>query len=131
MSGFAKWREIAAERDPGLVRGDLLRVDWAGFGMMVVKRGVFEAIGYPWFHFMIKDEPYQMEYSEDAGWCKRVGDAGFDIHIDPSVIIGHQKMLTLDEQHVRVACWMKWKAGVRVVPRSGAGASIELEGVKA
>lgn len=132
MSGFQGWRELALAKDPSLVNGDLLRVDWVGFGFLAVRYGVFEALAYPWFrHTTIVTDRYQIECSEDTGWCRRALDAGFKLYIDPSIIVGHQKTVVMDERSVKQAIFMKWKAGVRVVPKKGLGAATELEEVKA
>jgi hypothetical protein len=72
---------------------DLMEVEYSGMGFMLVKKGVFETINYPWF------EPIFYEFgseirdfcSEDVGFCKKSLKAGYKIHIDPTVIVGHEK----------------------------------------
>jgi hypothetical protein len=87
---------------PNLERNEkgLVEVDYAGLGCMVVKRGVFEALTYPWF------TAWTMEWEEngiqmadietdDAGFCHRAKQAGFKIWIDPELQILHQKLVDL------------------------------------
>jgi hypothetical protein len=75
-------------------------VDYTGFGWILMKYGVFESLEYPWFR------PYWSEYEignrvisdfsmEDVAFCKDIRTNGFDIWIDPMVIVGHEKMIIL------------------------------------
>ncbi len=91
------------EEMPHLTRDEkgLVEVDFAGFGLMVVKQGVFEALEYPWF------KSWDLEWidengneccdvmSEDGGFCLRVKEAGFKIFVDPDLQILHQKLVDL------------------------------------
>ena len=81
-------------------KGKLFKVDYTGFGWMLIKKGVFESMEYPWF------EPYWSEFktnktlvkeftSEDVSFCKRAQKNGYDIWIDPTVIVGHEKNMIL------------------------------------
>lgn len=78
----------------------LFKVDYTGFGWMLIKKGVFESMEYPWF------DPHWTELnnngtlirdfaSEDVSFCKRAQRNGYDIWIDPSVIVGHEKNMIL------------------------------------
>jgi hypothetical protein len=63
---------------------------------MCVKKGVFEALGYPWFQTVIHNHQGQdVVTSEDIGWCSRVKALGYDIYADPEVRIGHRKEILL------------------------------------
>lgn len=72
---------------------DLIEVSYNGFGFMLIKKGVFEAIGYPWFR-----PEYQLIgglrdfASEDVSFCKIAQEKGFKVHVDPTVIVGHEKV---------------------------------------
>lgn len=77
------------------------KVDYNGFGFVLIKKGVFEKMGFPWF------VPRQIEFegiegvpivhaSEDVAWCMEARDKGFDIWIDPSIKLRHQKRVTMD-----------------------------------
>jgi hypothetical protein len=70
--------------------------DWCGFAFLLVKRGVFEALEYPWF----QEVPYEVEDrvilpGEDIDWCRRVRTRGFQIWAHPAVRIGHDKRVVL------------------------------------
>lgn len=85
---------------------DLMEVSYTGFGFLLIKYGVFENITYPWF------EPQIINFnndvtdfaSEDVSFCLKAKKAGFKIHIDPTVIVGHEKtqVLELDPNVYRV-----------------------------
>lgn len=72
-------------------------VDFCGFAFLLVKRGVFEAIGYPWFdlgYFTIDD--HVILPGEDFRWCMNVKEKGFEILAHPGVRIGHDKRMILE-----------------------------------
>ena len=70
----------------------LLEVDYAGFGLILIKKGVYEKLEYPWHRpewFKINDcKDFSME---DVGFCINAKKADFRIYVDPSVRIGHEK----------------------------------------
>lgn len=69
---------------------ELIEVDFAGFGFVMIKRGVFEAVGYPWFREVVRQEGYtKLRTSEDIGLCTRARMAGYKVWVDPLVRIGH------------------------------------------
>lgn len=67
-----------------------IMVDFTGFGFLLVRKGVFESIGYPWFRSDWQDE---IEF-DDVNWCKRVREKGFDVWLCPKVKVGHEKIHT-------------------------------------
>jgi hypothetical protein len=75
----------------------LLEVDYCGMSLMVVKYGVFETLEYPWFtswQYEWEDERGNVcadMMMEDTGFCLRVREKGFKLHIDPAVKVGHEK----------------------------------------
>jgi len=78
----------------------LRKVDYCGMGCIVFNKGVFEKLSYPWFSAVVtnieKDDLKISDFSsEDAGLCKKLNDAGVEIFVDPAVVAGHQKMLTI------------------------------------
>ena len=80
-----------------LEREQIFKVDYTGFGWILIKQGVFESIEYPWFApkiINIGDE-LQDVCSEDVSFCKDVKDAGFDIWLDPTCRVGHEKTLVI------------------------------------
>lgn len=74
-----------------------MEVEWAGFAFLLVKRGVFEALSYPWFDSQYFEVGEQIvDPGEDIRWCLRVREKGFKILLHPSVRIGHEKMFILE-----------------------------------
>jgi hypothetical protein len=90
-------RTITEEELLSLPRnGSLVEVDWAGFAFAKVEKGVFEAIGYPWFRSWVhlwREAGVKMAdiANDDAGWCWRVKRKGFKIMVDVECQVGHWK----------------------------------------
>jgi len=75
-------------------------VDYTGFGWILMKKGVFESLEYPWFQPIWKeyevDGKIIREFTmEDVAFCHMIKDKGYDIWIDPSIVVGHEKMIVL------------------------------------
>jgi len=84
---------------PYIKRNDkeLVEVDFVGMGLTMIKKGVFESIGFPWFRMWTNEYETcgtkMVDFvSDDKGFCLRVKRKGFKIFIDPSVQIGHEKL---------------------------------------
>lgn len=80
-------------RKQGQKREGLMRVDYTGFAFLLVKRGVFESMRYPWFDLRTanyEDGTYGL-ISEDIAWCNRATEKGYKIYIDRAVRPGHEK----------------------------------------
>jgi hypothetical protein len=76
-------------------RTGLVKVDYTGFGFILIKHGVVEELEYPWFR-PIYSEIGGTAYdfcSEDVGICMQMRRAGYDIHVDYDCRIGHQKTI--------------------------------------
>lgn len=85
--------EFMSLDDPLIVEGNLFEVAYAGMGFMLIKRGVFEKMEYPWFapdFFDFGNNIFDF-CSEDVGFCKRATAIGFKIWVDPKVITKHEK----------------------------------------
>lgn len=63
----------------------LISVPACGSGGMVIRRRVFEAMDAPWFETR-KDGPYQ---GSDLVFCLKAREAGFKVHVDLDVVMGH------------------------------------------
>lgn len=76
---------------------DPFTVDYIGFGWVLIKRGVFESIEYPWFapKLLKIGEDIQDVCSEDVSFCHDAKAAGFEIWLDPACRVGHEKTLTI------------------------------------
>ena len=77
-------------------KSELFPVNYVGMGWMLVKKGVFEKIKYPWFEPLRKKIGSSTEFTtEDVTFCHKAKDAGFQINIDPSIVVGHEKTVVL------------------------------------
>ena len=72
----------------------LIEVSWAGFGFMLVKNGVFEALGYPWFkQSIIKNRGFDEAGAEDESFGYRIQhETDYTIYVDPTVKLKHLKL---------------------------------------
>jgi hypothetical protein len=90
-------RKIAYYTIQGLIdeeRDDagLVPVDFTGFGFLAIRKGVMEAMRYPWFKYYVHDhDGIEVGTSEDIGWCCRVKELGYQVYVDPDVRVGHKK----------------------------------------
>lgn len=73
----------------------LMDVEYTGFGFILVKKGVFEKIKYPWFKPIFYDLPNGIKdfCAEDVSFCQMAIKNGFKIYIEPSVVLGHEKSI--------------------------------------
>ena len=75
-------------------------VDYAGFGWLLIKKGVFEhdEMKYPWFApqmQVFESGEVQDMCGEDVSFCLDAIKAGFEIWCDPKARVGHEKMRIL------------------------------------
>ena len=71
-------------------------VDYAGFGWLLIKHGVFEdkEMPYPWFApkmQVFESGAVQDMCGEDGSFCLDAKEAGFRIMCDPRIRVGHEK----------------------------------------
>lgn len=72
------------------------KVDYTGFGFMLVKKGVFERLKYPWFRPLWKKFGNVTEFTmEDVSFCHLVKEQNIDVWIHPEVIVKHEKRVLL------------------------------------
>ncbi len=74
------------------VNGELRKVWSNGMGWMLIKKGVFEKIEYPWFGPIIEGLGF---HGEDVSFQLRDKDVGFDSYVDTSIVVGHEKEVVL------------------------------------
>lgn len=82
---------------PTIIDGDLHEVGGVGFGCVLVKKHVLEAIGYPQFvYHQALDHKHTI--SEDVDFCKKAREKGFQIWADTSIICDHigQRMFSIE-----------------------------------
>jgi hypothetical protein len=79
------------------IRAGVLPVEYSGMGWMLMKKGVIENIKYPWFAPVWQEFGNGMREfsSEDVAFCQRIREAGFEIKVDTSTVIGHEKSCVL------------------------------------
>jgi hypothetical protein len=72
-------------------------VDYIGFGWVLIKKGVFEKLEYPWFAPRMRyiSDDVQDLCSEDVAFCIDAKNAGFKIWVDPKCRVGHEKTLVI------------------------------------
>lgn len=73
-------------------RSEIFEIAYAGLGFTLVKQGVFEKIGFPWFHpvqFDVNERP--ILFSEDVSFFYKAQQAGVTALLDPRLHVGHIK----------------------------------------
>lgn len=73
--------------DEEMFSGDLIPVDATGCGCILYNTKVFRDIPSPWFEIQTKQDGTPV--GEDIAFCQKMRDAGFGIHIDTSIAVGH------------------------------------------
>lgn len=72
------------------------RVQYIGFGFLLIKKGVFEQLEYPWFeptYLQIREaEDFCME---DVTFCLKCKKKDIPVFAHPKVIVGHNKVMEL------------------------------------
>lgn len=68
---------------------DFFEIGGCGFGCVLVKKEVFQAIGYPYFeyHSAISHED---TFSEDVDFCQKTQKKGFKMYADRTIKCGHK-----------------------------------------
>ena len=69
-------------------------VDYTGFGWVLIKKGVFENLPYPWFApkmQVFESGAVQDMCGEDVSFCLDAIEQGEDIWCDPRIRVGHEK----------------------------------------
>lgn len=79
---YPAYKSTARDELPSI--DEPFKVEIAGSAGMLVRRQVFEAIGYPYF-----ETTDGLKLNEDIVFCKKARAAGFDIHVDPQAHMGH------------------------------------------
>ena len=79
---------------------DPFKVSYTGMGWMLIKKGVIESLRYPWFYstvkeYMLGDQLIADFISEDVQFCENIRKVGYDIWVNPRVIVGHEKIKVL------------------------------------
>lgn len=74
----------------------LIEVSYTGMGFILVKRGVFESLEYPWFRPIETTIGSMVDFTmEDVSFCLQARDKKYKIFIDPMVRVGHEKKVVM------------------------------------
>ena len=74
--------------------GALVDVAYTGMGFMLVKKGVFESLDYPWFKPIEKRIGDMVDFTmEDVSFCLRARERGWNVLVDTGVRVGHENGL--------------------------------------
>ena len=77
------------------VRRKPFTVDYVGFGWVLIRKGVFENLQYPWSAPKLQtfeSGAIQDMCGEDVSFCLDAKEKGFEIWCDPRIRVGHEKM---------------------------------------
>ena len=69
-------------------------VDYTGFGWLLIKKGVFEDMEYPWFApkmQIFESGNVQDMCGEDVSFCLDAKEMGIETWCDPRIRVGHEK----------------------------------------
>jgi hypothetical protein len=70
----------------------LFPVSYTGFGFILIKKGIFESMEYPWFRPEYISIGNAKDFTmEDVAFCRQANRLGHQILIDPTIILGHEK----------------------------------------
>ena len=76
----------------------LVQIGGCGFGCVLVKKAVFDQVGYPQFEYHPALD-HNNTRSEDNDFCRKAVNAGFTLWCDPTILCGHIGSTTM---HVEV-----------------------------
>lgn len=86
---------------------ELMKVSSVGFGFVCIKPGIFEKMSRPWFQSVMGTATQDgKEYTfpilgEDLSFCKRATDMGYEIWLDPTVQLIHNKTMQITWQGIK------------------------------
>ena len=69
-------------------------VDYTGVGWLLIKKGVFENMEYPWFApkmQVFESGAVQDMCGEDVSFCLDAKEQGIETWCDPRIRVGHEK----------------------------------------
>jgi hypothetical protein len=73
-----------------------ISVAYNGMGFFACRKGVIEKLKYPYFSYpLIEIEGLKDMCSEDVAFCKNLTDAGFEITVNTTLRVGHEKTLVI------------------------------------
>ena len=73
-----------------------ISVAYNGMGFFACRKGVIEKLKYPYFSYPLVDiDGLHDTCSEDVAFCKNLTDAGFDVTVNTTLRVGHEKTLVI------------------------------------
>jgi len=78
------------------IKDKYISVAYNGMGFFACRKGVIEKLKYPYFSYpLIEIDGLRDTCSEDVSFCKNLTDAGFEIIVNTSLRVGHEKTLVI------------------------------------
>jgi GT2 family glycosyltransferase len=73
-------------------KDSVFKVSYVGFGFLLIKKGIFEQLKYPWFDpINIKIKSCEDFCMEDVSFCLKCKDNDIPIYVDPQIKVIHCK----------------------------------------
>jgi hypothetical protein len=73
-----------------------ISVAYNGMGFFACRKGVIEKLKYPYFSYpLVEIDGLRDTCSEDVAFCKNLTDAGFDVTVNTTLHVGHEKTLVI------------------------------------
>ena len=74
----------------------LFQSAYNGMGFFACRKGVIEDLKYPYFSYpLIEIDGLRETCSEDVSFCKNLTDAGFEVIVNTTLRVGHEKTLVI------------------------------------
>ena len=78
------------------IKDKYISVAYNGMGFFACRKGVIEKLKYPYFTYpLIEMDGLRETCSEDVSFCKNLTDTGFEIIVNTSLRVGHEKTLVI------------------------------------
>ena len=78
------------------IKDKYISVAYNGMGFFACRKGVIEKLKYPYFSYpLVEIDGLRETCSEDVSFCKNLTDAGFEITVNTSLRVGHEKTLVI------------------------------------
>ena len=78
------------------IKDKYISVAYNGMGFFACRKGVIKKLKYPYFSYpLIEIDGLRDTCSEDVSFCKNLTDAGFEITVNTTLRVGHEKTLVI------------------------------------
>lgn len=93
VAGFLRGGRVRLDQ----LTSSVIEVDYVGLGCLLMKKGVFESMEYPWFDKVYSNAGGNITHiGDDFALCMRAKTLGWKIHLHTGVVFGHQKKYVLE-----------------------------------